>query len=144
MENKFVLFGKFVFQVLLIFICLQVLAYLLPETWIHKYFKLLNVFYFILALKIHALHLFGSTKRNPEETVGFIFGGMFLRVFFSLFLVAMLVFKYELTDEKVFGLNFLITYLIYTWFEIYTFIPNLRANSTSSTNSNTDNFTVPK
>ncbi len=135
MENKFLLFSKFVFKAILIFILLQSFSYILPSEWFHKYFKLLNVFYLILAVKIHALHLFGSTKKNPDEVVGFIFGAMFLRVFFSLFLVVSLIFKFQLNNEKIFGLNFLIIYLIYTWFEIYTFIPNLRANSTSSSNS---------
>lgn len=64
-------------------------------------------------------------KGSNKSFLKVVYGGMMMRLFFSiLFLVIYLIFN-EVRD-KPFIIGFLILYLLFTMFEIYTLVVNLR------------------
>ncbi len=97
-------------------------------SFIHPRILPLSLFYFVLNCGVFMV-LFLKKDINKGEGVLTYIIIMTVRIVLSLgFLVLFLYFRRSEFD-KLFVLNFFVTYLLYTWFEVKPFIPNLRGIS---------------
>lgn len=64
-------------------------------------------------------------KGSNKSFLKVVYGGMMMRLFFSIFFLVIYLIFNEVRD-KPFIVGFLILYLLFTIFEIYTLVANLR------------------
>ena len=82
------------------------------------------LFFLLLTPGIYFLAIYGSAKEG-ELSVWWILGSEILKMFFSLILAAVAIFKFH-PEPRVFGLNFFILFILFSTFEIHCLIHNLR------------------
>lgn len=97
-------------------------------SFIHPRILLVSLFYFVLN---SGVFLFLFLKKNIVEGEGVLTYIVITTVRIVLSLVFLVLFLYykRVEFDKLFALNFFVIYLLYGWFEIKPFIPNLRAIS---------------
>jgi len=81
-------------------------------------------FYLILIPGIYFLAVWGSEKEGGLS-VWIILGSEFIKMVLSLMLCGLVIFRFH-PEPSVFGLNFFILYILFSTFEIYCLIHNLR------------------
>lgn len=117
------------FPFLLIFISLIIYIFSLtgPGIYVHDRIWLCQLFFMVI-VPAGALINNYAAKHRPEElhmfyilslTIRFLAGMIF--IFVLLFLTA--------SGRVILAVNFFILYLLYTWFEIYFLLRNLRTDS---------------
>jgi len=92
--------------------------------WIHEKIWLSQAFLFctfLIAIRINQIGL----QRSPKQFHIFYFSSMFIRMFLSFGF--MIFIALTIKNQIVILLsNFIVMYLLYSWFEIYLLIHNLR------------------
>lgn len=78
----------------------------------------------------HTISYIG-TLRKPEESILFSFASIGLHFLLSLISITILILN-GIESRNTFFFNFLVLYLCYTLFDIYSLITNLRPNSKKS------------
>lgn len=96
--------------------------------FVHSKILPLSLFYFLLN---GGVFMFLYQKKNFQDGEGVLTYIIIMTVRIVLSLVLLVLFlHFNRTDfDKLFALNFFVIYLLYGWFEINPFIPNLRAIS---------------
>jgi hypothetical protein len=120
------LFQKsFLVLCLLVSSALFILKYFYPEI-IHTRVWIIQL-YFFLAFGLTYLLAAKVMKNMPEQMHIYYLGAMAVRFILSiLFIFICLIASAD--DPVVFAMDFFIIYLVYSWFEIYLLLRNLRAD----------------
>lgn len=83
------------------------------------------LFFFIISLLVYSICLFGL-KKDAESSVFIVLGSVVVKLLLSM--VFALIFIYGNRIDKLgFLISFFLPYFIYSTFEIYTLLYNLRA-----------------
>ncbi len=93
---------------------------------IHPFIWWIQLFFFctfLIAIRINQIGL----TRSSEQFHIFYFASMSIRFFLSLGFMIFMVLTIK-SQMVVLVSNFMVMYLLYTWFEIYFLIHNLRAD----------------
>lgn len=96
-------------------------------------FDLLHQYFFEMQLALAALTFINhricleSIEKQPDMFHLYYMGTMTVRFFIALGCITSYLYL-QLINPNVFALNFLVLYLFYTIFEIYTLLANLRPN----------------
>ena len=124
--KKELLFQKsFLVLVLVVSSALFILKFLFPEI-IHSNVWIVQV-YFFLAFGLTYLLAGKIMKDIPDQMHIYYLGAMAVRFILSiLFIFICLIASSD--RPVVFAMNFFIIYLVYSWFEIYLLLRNLRAD----------------
>jgi hypothetical protein len=96
-----------------------------PARYVHEAVWWIMIFYIILTLLLHFLSVNAANKSNSTFMTA-VFGSIGLKLLLS---IAFIVF-YLLNNRSNalwFGINFIVLYLFFTAFEIYSLLRNLRA-----------------
>lgn len=102
------------------------LKYVKEGTLIHPYIWNMQLFFFctfLIAMRINQIGL----SRPAKQFHIFYFTSMIIRFFLAL-LFMFFVILHTKNQIVVFICDFMVMYLLYTWFEIYFLIHNLRAD----------------
>jgi hypothetical protein len=125
MINKGSFLQKFIILLIVLTLVLYALKALHPKL-VHPLIWI-NQVYFSIAFGLTYLLSGFAIKRMPDKMHLFYMGAMAVRfllsimfIFISLLLIG--------TNQVAFALNFFVLYLIYSWFEIYLLLRNLRAD----------------
>ena len=129
MKNTILSIPKFTFLYLLYSLLLAGVAFLLPSlfpqvTLLARKFWLVFCFVGGLTYIAYIVAYFGI-KLDPESGVMAIMGSIVLKMIFSMAFVLI----YSLNSKEkglVFALNFFSLYLLFSFFEIYSLLRNLR------------------
>lgn len=92
---------------------------------LHKQYPILVAFFFLQSLMISRL-LERGRKKNWESPV-YTLGTVVLRLFTGLIFLVVLYVK-KIDDLKSLMLQFIVLYLVYLIFELFTVLSNLRRN----------------
>jgi hypothetical protein len=114
---------------ILLFIVLSVIIYLLKYIMtdiLHPYFFGINIFLCLLTLAAHFISSKGLKDKRDFHV--FYMLSMVVRLFCCIIFVLIILYSTS-TNHVVFVGNFFVLYLIYTSFEIYFLLRNLRADS---------------
>ena len=121
--------ARFTVSYLLFTVALGIIAYLLPSIFpgVHLLAsKFWVVFGFLAGITFIAYVVADlGMKRNPEVGIMAIMGSIALKMIFSMAFVLI----YSLNSKEkgvVFALNFFSLYLLFSFFEIYSLLRNLR------------------
>jgi hypothetical protein len=116
---------SFLVLFLIVTSALFILKFFYPEI-IHSKVWIIQI-YFFLAFGLTYL-LAGSIMKNmPEQMHIYYLGAMAVRFILSiLFIFTCLLASSD--NPVVFAMNFFIIYLVYSWFEIYLLLRNLRTD----------------
>ncbi|MFC2125572.1 hypothetical protein ACFLU5_12245 [Bacteroidota bacterium] len=98
----------------------------LPD-WIYSQFIWLVLFFLVITFA-SLLVINKAIETDPDNIARNYFGAMFIRLFISV-IVAIVIIYYDRENSTVFAGNFVILYLMYLGFEIYTLITNLQIHS---------------
>jgi hypothetical protein len=125
MINKGSFLQKFIILLIVLTLVLYALKALHPKL-VHPLIWI-NQVYFSIAFGLTYLLSGFAIKKMPDKMHLFYMGAMAVRfllsivfIFISLLLIG--------TNQVAFALNFFVLYLIYSWFEIYLLLRNLRAD----------------
>jgi len=111
---------------LLILIAGYAIKIVLPE-WIYTHFLWLVIFF--LVINLASLLVVNSAIESDQENISRnFFGAMIVRLFLSV-TVALVIIYFDREGSSVFAVNFIILYLMFLGFEIYTLMANLQAHS---------------
>lgn len=108
---------------LFIIVVTVVLYYLSPQIIYSKTWALIAFFFLLTQLSVWIVQR--ATRKNPQNFMAVYFSAMIARLFISILLATVFI----LTDKQhimVFAGNFIVLYLSYLGFEIYTILTNLR------------------
>lgn len=94
--------------------------------WLHSSWKIILLFFLTLSYLIHRLMELGF-ENDRENFVPFYMGTIIMKLVLSLVFVGVFLYR-RVPDKKVFIVDFLALYMIYTGFEIYGLSRNLRRN----------------
>jgi hypothetical protein len=108
---------------------------------IHPHFYVLLLYFYFLTIGSYAF-LSNAAQTHPESMPSFILGAVATRLFFSLGLMLAYLLLYS-DDTLRFALTFVALYFVYTGFEIYGIVRNLRPFSKSPrANESSDNPSI--
>ena len=97
------------------------------DRWLHPYYWWLLAFFVFLTGFAHYVSYLGL-KHEAQKLFAYYFASMGLRMVFCV--IAIFGYRYFHEENLVqFVLNFFALYFIYTGFEIYALLSNLRRNS---------------
>jgi hypothetical protein len=117
-------------KLILLFLSTSILLYLLKQLpWypiIHPDIWLVQLFFFCTFFIVVRINQIGLT-RPTEQFYIFYFTSMLARFFLTIAFVFFMILRIE-GQILTFVFNFIVMYLLYTWFEIYFLIHNLRAD----------------
>jgi len=117
---------SFLFTLLLAIVFFSAERYAHPG-WLHPQWKAMLLFFLSVSFLLHRLMSVGF-ENNREKFVQMYMASLVARLLLSLVFVGF--FLYRKVDQKqVFISDFLVLYLCYTGFEIYTLSRNLRRDS---------------
>lgn len=121
--SRFLLFyGLYALAIAGVSLVLQ--AVFAPIQVLSGFFWLLFFMLFVLTLTAYVLSDFGI-KNGGEMSVYSLMGGIFIKMLFSLGLIAFIVIKYP--ENKVLtAFNFFSLYILFTVFEVTFLLRNLR------------------
>ncbi|PSR54778.1 hypothetical protein AHMF7605_15325 [Adhaeribacter arboris] len=106
---------------------LGVLVYLQGYNWVHPYIWYIMLFFLIVTGFTYYIVNAGS-KNDPGNFQMYYLGSTLFRVLMCMGVI--FVYVYFATERELqFTLNFFLLYFIYTGFEIYHILTNLRRNS---------------
>lgn len=117
-------------KLLILFSATSLLIFLLQliktVTIVHPYIWKVQLFFFCTFLIAIRINQIGLTRPAKQFHI-FYFSSMTIRFFLAL---GFIIFAVIYTKNQVIILicNFIVMYLLYTWFEIYFLIHNLRAD----------------
>lgn len=117
-------------KLLLVFFVTSLLIFLLQlvktPTLVHPRIWQVQIFFFCTFLIGMRINQIGLTRPTKQFHI-FYFSSMTIRFFLAL---GFMIFAVTYTKNQVIILicNFIVMYLLYTWFEIYFLIHNLRAD----------------
>ena len=99
---------------------------LLEPHWIYRHVWVIVIFLLLITMgTIQLTHL--ASKKLNKQFIQVYFAIMTIRLLISLAFALVFVIK-DRENVLVFGLNFIILYLLYLGFEIYTILTNLRTH----------------
>lgn len=110
---------------LLVSLTVIFLNYMKPG-WIYHYIWILLLFFFILTTLVVWVIDY-TYKKFRKKFIQAYFGIMAIRLIISLAFAIIFILK-DRENVLVFGINFLIMYLLFLGFEIYNIITNLRTH----------------
>ena len=113
----------FIFSALIAFLII-ILKQLFPGKYIHEAIWLILIFYIALTAVIHYMTANAANKSNSSFVTA-MFGSIGLKLLLS---IAFLIFYLlnDRTNTVWFSINFIVLYLFFTAFEIYSILSNLR------------------
>src|SRR6478609_512968 len=124
--KKELLFQKsFLVLFLLVSSALFILNYFFPEI-IHARVWMVQI-YFFLAFGLTYLLAGKVMKNSPDQMHLYYLGAMAVRFILSILFVFICLITAN-GDPVVLALDFFIIYLVYSWFEIYLLLRNLRTD----------------
>lgn len=95
--------------------------------WLHPYWKILLVFFLTISLLTHRLVETGL-QGNQERLIPLYMAATVARLILGLAFVGFFLFRH-IEQRRAFILDFLVLYLCYTGFEIWSLTRNLRRDS---------------
>ncbi len=104
---------------------LGAIAGILPATLISEHFWLLFGFISGITFIAMLMSLIGANK-GPETGVYTGIASIGLKLLFSMAFLLVYVMRFKPSDPILFGLNFFCLYLLFTAFELYVLLRNLR------------------
>ena len=98
----------------------------IEPTWIYRYVWILLLYFFLLTLVIVWIIDYTYEKLNRQFIQAY-FGVMTIRLILSVAFALIFIIK-DRDNVLVFGINFLVLYLLFLGFEIYSILTNLRTH----------------
>ncbi len=97
-----------------------------PESWAHPLWWIGQLYFIVIGVSAHLINNFGL-KNYKDSLHLFYMGSLTLRLLTAMIFITVLLInvKYK---RPVLAFEFLGLYLLYSWFEIYFLLRNLRAN----------------
>jgi hypothetical protein len=95
--------------------------------WLHPYWKILLVFFLSVSFLTHRLVETGL-QGNQERFIPLYLAATVARLILGLAFAGFFLFRH-IDDRRTFILDFLVLYICYTGFEIWTLTRNLRRDS---------------
>ncbi|MFL5730940.1 MAG: hypothetical protein ACJ75J_15740 [Cytophagaceae bacterium] len=124
--KKEILFQKsFLILFLIVSSVVFLLKYLFPEI-IHDRIWIIQI-YFFLSFGLTYLLASKVMKNMPDQMHIYYLGAMAVRFILSILFIFICLIVSK-ADAVVFAMDFFIIYLVYSWFEIYLLLRNLRAD----------------
>ncbi len=124
-ENSPLAKFQFFIYTVLVAITILIIQYVEPD-WIYHYVWLVVLFLFLITLGTIRLTHIASKKLN-KQFIQVYFAIMTVRLLISLGFALIFIVK-DRDHVLVFGLNFIVLYLLFLGFEIYTILTNLRTH----------------
>ncbi len=120
-------YAKYLIYIYTVLISLTILLlYAIAPEWVYRFTWIIVLFFFLLTLG--SIHLTKYTAKNwPGQFINIYFGIMTLRLFISVAFALVFIFK-DRSQVFLFAITFLVLYLLFLGFEIYTIITNLRTH----------------
>jgi hypothetical protein len=105
-------------------IVILILQHFFPGKYIHKAVWGILIFYVLLTLILHYIAI-NAAKGNNNTFMTAVFGSIGFKLLLS---VAFIIFYLlnDTTNSVWFAINFIVLYLFFTVFEIYSLLRNLR------------------
>ena len=97
------------------------------SSWLHPNWKILLVFFLSVSFLTHRLVETGL-QANQERLIPLYMGAIVARLILGLAFVGFFLFQH-IEQRRAFVLDFLVLYICYTVFEIWTLTRNLRRDS---------------
>jgi hypothetical protein len=116
---------SFLVLFLIVSSALFILKYLYSEI-IHSKMWMVQM-YFFLSFGLTYLLASKVMKNMPDQMHLYYLGAMSVRFILSILFIFICL-MVSADDPVVFAMNFFIIYLVYSWFEIYLLLRNLRAD----------------
>ncbi|UKJ07332.1 hypothetical protein [Solitalea lacus] len=118
--------AKFVFFSLIIALFIGGIQYFFPErNWFMGEIWVLYLFYTLVTLFTFVLAGYGL-KKGGEFSVLTVLVTIVVKMLLCMSLALVLIYTDRITDKWIFISNFFLLYLLYTVFEVYNLIYNLR------------------
>lgn len=95
-------------------------------SWVYRYTWLIVLFFFLLTIGSISATKYAA-RHWRKQFIQVYFGIMTLRLFISVAFALMLI-VLDREHVLVFGINFLVLYLLFLGFEIYSILTNLRTH----------------
>jgi hypothetical protein len=125
MINKASFFQKFAVLLIVLTIALYGLQAFYPQL-VHPLIWVIQV-YFSIAFGLTYLLSGFAIKKMPDQMHLFYMGAMAVRFLLSIMFIFICLLLIP-SNQVAFALNFFVLYLVYSWFEIYLLLRNLRAD----------------
>ena len=125
MINKASFLQKFIVLLIVLSIALYGLKAFYPQL-IHSLIWVIQV-YFSIAFGLTYLLSGFAIKKMPDKMHLFYMGAMAVRFLLSIMFIFICLLLIP-SNQVAFALNFFVLYLVYSWFEIYLLLRNLRAD----------------
>ncbi|AUD01496.1 hypothetical protein CWM47_06515 [Spirosoma pollinicola] len=97
------------------------------SSWVHPTWKVLLIFFFSVSFLTHRL-VESGLQGDRERFVPLFMGATVARLILGLAFVGFFLFRH-IEQRRTFILDFLVLYICYTGFEIWTLTRNLRRDS---------------
>ncbi|WP_266367542.1 hypothetical protein [Tellurirhabdus rosea] len=117
------MFRSFLFTLVLAIVFFTAEQYRHPA-WLHPQWKAMLLFFLSVSFLLHRLMNIGF-ENNREKFVQMYMASLVARLLLSLVFVGYFLYR-KVELKQIFIVNFLVLYLCYTGFEIYTLSRNLR------------------
>jgi hypothetical protein len=116
----------FYMRLILLFLILSGIVFILQNktSYIHDHIWVIQFFFLFSTLLSYFIAAWGI-KKMPDSSMLFNLGSMVFRFLLCIFFVLIGLFLIK-SGQVMFSVNFFVLYLIYTWFEIYYLLRNLR------------------
>lgn len=119
--------NRYLFYIYTAFITVTILlVYSIFPAWIYRFTWIIVLFFFLLTLGSIALTKMAA-KHWEKQFVQIYFGIMTVRLFISVAFALIFIIK-DRDHVVVFAINFLVLYLLFLGFEIYSILTNLRTH----------------
>jgi hypothetical protein len=125
MINKASFFQKFIILLAVVTVGLYSLKAVYPQL-IHSLIWVIQI-YFCIAFGLTYLLSGFAIKKMPDSMHLFYLGAMAVRFLLSIMFIFISLLLISI-DQLAFAMDFFVLYLIYSWFEIYLLLRNLRAD----------------
>jgi hypothetical protein len=121
--------GSFLQKFIVLLVILTIVVYGLKTIYPNLIHPLIwvNQIYFSIAFGLTYLLSGFAIKKMPDKMHLFYMGAMAVRFLLSIMFIFISLLLIR-SNQVAFALNFFVLYLIYSWFEIYLLLRNLRAD----------------
>lgn len=119
-------FGGFFLLVFITSALLFIISRTGPEGVVHPLWWIDQLYFLVIGSIAHAINGLGLRKYKDSLHL-FYMGSLTLRLLTALIFITVLLINVK-DSRSILAFDFLGLYLLYTWFEIYFLLRNLRAN----------------